>query len=88
LRRLVRARRWIVGGSVTLAGVLTAVFANAFPGKTVQSSAGSQGSSSSAPAPEQTPQGEAGEPAQEGPSVEQGEAGQPSAEAPVISGGS
>jgi hypothetical protein len=38
LRRLVLARRWIVTGSVTLAGVLAAVAANAFPGKTIKPS--------------------------------------------------
>jgi hypothetical protein len=38
LRKLVLARRWIVTGSVTLAGVLVAVAANAFPGKTIKSS--------------------------------------------------
>jgi hypothetical protein len=88
LQRLVHAKRWILGGSVTLAGVLTAVFANAFPGKTVQSSAGSQGSSSSPASPEQSPQGEAEQAAPEVPPVQQSETGQSSAEAPVISGGS
>jgi hypothetical protein len=87
LRRLVHAKRWILGGSMTLAGVLTAVFANAFPGKTVQSSAGSQGSSSSPTSPEQSPQEGAEQAAPEAP-VQQSEAGQSSAEAPVISGGS
>ena len=38
LRRLVLARRWIVTGSVTLAGVLAAVAASAFPGKTIKPS--------------------------------------------------
>jgi hypothetical protein len=87
LRRLVRAKRWIVGVSVTLVGVLTAVFANAFPGKTVQGSAGAQGSPNSSTTPEQAPQGEVEQPAPETPPVEQGEVGQ-SAEAPVVSGGS
>jgi outer membrane biosynthesis protein TonB len=38
LRRLVLAKRWLLAGSVTLTGVLTAVAANAFPGKTIKSS--------------------------------------------------
>jgi hypothetical protein len=87
LRRLARAKRWILGVSVTLVGVLTAIFANAFPGKTVQGSAGAQGSPSSPTTPEQAPQGQAEQPAVETPPVEQGEVGQ-AAEAPVISGGS
>jgi hypothetical protein len=36
LRRLVVLRRWIVAGSVALTGVLAAVAANAFPGKTIK----------------------------------------------------
>jgi hypothetical protein len=87
LRRLVHAKRWIIGASVTLAGLLTAVFANAFPGKTVQSSAGSQGSSSSPSSPEQSPQGEAEQSAAQAP-VQPSEAVQSNAEAPVVSGGS
>jgi hypothetical protein len=88
LRRLVHAKRWIVGGSVTLVGVLTAVFANAFPGKTVQSLAGSQGSSTSPASPEQSPPAGAEQAAPEAPPVQQSETGQSSAEAPVVSGGS
>jgi hypothetical protein len=37
LRRLVLTKRWLIAGSVTLTGVLTAVAANAFPGKTIKS---------------------------------------------------
>ncbi len=36
LRRLSRANRWVIAGSATLTGVLTAVAASAFPGKTLQ----------------------------------------------------
>src|ERR1039458_2496945 len=38
LRRLALTKRWLLAGSVTLTGVLTAVAANAFPGKTIKSS--------------------------------------------------
>ena len=38
LRRLARAKRWLLTGAFTLTGVLTAVAANAFPGKTISSS--------------------------------------------------
>ena len=40
LRRLARANRWLIAGSVTLTGVLTAVAANAFPGKTLKATGG------------------------------------------------
>jgi hypothetical protein len=36
LRRLRRVNRWLIAGSATLTGVLTAVAASAFPGKTVK----------------------------------------------------
>jgi hypothetical protein len=36
LRRLHRANRWLIAGSATLTGVLTAVAASAFPGKTLK----------------------------------------------------
>ena len=36
LRRLSRANRWLIAGSATLTGVLTAVAASAFPGKTLK----------------------------------------------------
>lgn len=36
LRRLSRANRWLVAGSVTLTGVFAEVAASAFPGKTVK----------------------------------------------------
>ena len=35
LHRLLLAKRWILAGSITLTGVLAAVAANAFPGKTI-----------------------------------------------------
>jgi outer membrane biosynthesis protein TonB len=81
LRRLVLAKRWLLAGSVTLTGVLTAVAANAFPGKTIKSSGAqaantghssktsthqTQSSSSSLKPPAQAPQSTtAQEPAQE-----------------------
>src|ERR1700736_898876 len=51
LKRLRRANRWLIAGSVVLTGVLADVAANAFAGKTIKSSAASKragaGSSSS-----------------------------------------
>jgi hypothetical protein len=86
LRRLVLAKRWIVAASVTLAGVLAAALANAFPGRTVQRASGAQESSSSAaPAEGSAQESQAGE---EAPQVEQPEAAGQAAEAPVVSGGS
>lgn len=41
LRRLSRANRWLIAGSVTLTGALTAVAANAFPGRTLKTTGGS-----------------------------------------------
>ena len=41
LRRLARANRWLIAGSVTLTGALTAVAANAFPGRTLKTTGGS-----------------------------------------------
>ena len=38
LRKLVLAKHWLLAGSVTLTGGLTAVVANAFPGRTIKSS--------------------------------------------------
>src|ERR1700687_677061 len=50
LRRLSRANRWLIAGSVVLTGVLSDVAANAFAGKTIKSSTaakrGASGSSS------------------------------------------
>lgn len=89
LRRLALAKRWILGGSVAVVGVLTAMFANAIPGKTLPGSSGAQrASSSSLTPPQQSPQAEAEQSSQEVPSVQQSEPGSSSAEAPVISGGS
>jgi hypothetical protein len=39
LRRLLLAKRWIVAASLALTGLLTALAANAFPGKTIKTSA-------------------------------------------------
>lgn len=36
LRRLRHANRWLIAGSAALTGVLTAVAASAFPGKTLK----------------------------------------------------
>lgn len=36
LRRLASSNRWLIGASAALAGVFTAVAANAFPGRTVK----------------------------------------------------
>ncbi len=41
LRRLARANRWLLAGSAALTGVLTAVAASAFPGKTLKTTDGS-----------------------------------------------
>jgi hypothetical protein len=71
LRRLSRANRWMVAGSVALTAVFSEVAASAFPGKTVKAtdaarsrshthaghgSSGSPGSSSSLQLPTQAPQ--------------------------------
>jgi type IV secretory pathway VirB10-like protein len=64
LRRLARVNRWLIAGSVALAGVLTEVAASAFPGKTFTSSqassrragGGARGSSGSLKPPAQAPQ--------------------------------
>ncbi len=52
LRKIAIVRRWLLAGSVTLTGVLAAVAANAFHGKTIKPSgtgATSQSSASEAP---------------------------------------
>lgn len=95
LRRLLRAKRWILALSVALTGALGGLAANAFPGKSIkghapgagaepgsQPASSTEGSSASLTPPEQAPQG--AESAES--SGEQG-AAQP-AEAPVLSGGS
>jgi hypothetical protein len=51
LRRLGRANRWLIAGSVTLTGVLAEVAAQAFPGKSVHSPATGAAASSSAHTP-------------------------------------
>src|ERR1700719_2884979 len=57
LRELRRLNRWLIAGSVVLAGVLADVAANAFPGKTIKASttkhkgtSGKSGGSSTKPA--------------------------------------
>lgn len=39
LRRLLRAKRWILAASLALTGALAGVVANAFPGKTIKTTA-------------------------------------------------
>jgi hypothetical protein len=56
LQRLSRANRWLIAGSVVLTGVLSDVAANAFAGKTIESSpAGKRGAGSSSPGYSTTP---------------------------------
>jgi outer membrane biosynthesis protein TonB len=58
LRKLVLAKRWLLAGSVTLTGGLTAILANAFPGRTIKSSdagAANVGHSSKASSKASTP---------------------------------
>jgi hypothetical protein len=102
LRRLKHARRWIAAGSVTLAGVLAAVAANAFPGKTVKPSgvtgeggsretstnAGGQPGESSESSGSVTPPEQAPQSGETAESAPVEEPGQAVPEAPVISGGS
>jgi len=98
LRRLLLAKRWILAGSVTLTGVLAAVAANAFPGKTITAPASKATSeqhtgeaSSSTESSGETSSDSVTPPAQ---APTSGEAGEPeqgssqSSETPVISGGS
>ncbi|HWX45788.1 MAG TPA: hypothetical protein VNY52_10765, partial [Solirubrobacteraceae bacterium] len=40
LRRLAHCNRWLIAASAALTGVLTAVAASAFPGKTLKTAAG------------------------------------------------
>ena len=77
LRRLRRANRWLIAGSATLTGVLTAVAASAFPGKTLKdiratahhdghrstrtAGASSSSSASTLKAPSRAPQSSSGE---------------------------
>jgi hypothetical protein len=101
LRRLSRAKRWLLAGTVTLTGVLTAVAASAFPGKSIKSTTGGKApqeaataSSASARAGEGAGTGEASNlqpPAQEPQASVPAEGGASSGaapEAPVVSGGS
>jgi hypothetical protein len=94
LGKLTLIRRWLIAGSVTLTGVLTAVAAHAFPGKTVTPSGGQvQNSGQSSEASASSSSGSAtqdseaslGAPAQ---TPEAAESQEPATEAPVVSGGS
>lgn len=94
LRRLLRAKRWILATSIALTGALGALAASAFPGKTIKpAGAGAQNtpssaeSSSEAGAASESPSGSLSPPEQAPQSPEQG-LSPPSAEAPVVSGGS
>jgi hypothetical protein len=102
LRKLILAKRWIVASSVTLTGVLAAVAANAFPGKTIKTASevkSERGADeASSPAEPSSGEGSSGSlaPPEEAPqsgAEPEGES-EPSAEAeqaaetPVISGGS
>lgn len=63
LRRLAQSRRWLLAGATALTGALTAVAANAFPGRTVKASSSHAGSAGAAPrtsAPSQGSGSEAG----------------------------
>lgn len=102
MRRLSRANRWLLAGSVALTAVFAEVAANAFPGKTIKTSSptgsrsrsgrsNSSGSSStvkSLQAPAQAPQESApATPAHESAPVKESAPAQ-EAPAPVVSGGS
>jgi hypothetical protein len=101
LRRLSRTKRWLLAGTATLTGVLTAVAASAFPGKSVKSA--TSGTTSQEVAASSTGSGRAGEgsgagegstlqaPAQEPQASVPAEGAASSGaapEAPVVSGGS
>jgi hypothetical protein len=92
LRRLSRAKRWLLAGTVALTGVLTAVAANAFPGKSVNGVASSTGSSQAAASSSES--GRAGEGSGSGESsalqapAQEPESSGAASEAPVVSGGS
>ncbi len=104
LRRLVLAKRWILAASVALTGLLAGLAANAFPGKTIKTSAsGSAGvrsageGSASADSSSESSSRSLSAPEQEPQAGEENEAGsangeqresQPAPEAPVVSGGS
>ncbi len=76
LRRLAKSNRWLIAGSAALAGVFTAVAANAFPGHTLKTGASSSrartGAGASEPPPKAPQSGaESGaEPGAETPSTE------------------
>jgi hypothetical protein len=89
LRRLARSNRWLLAGSTALAGMLTAVAANAFPGKAVKTtpagahvSATSQRSSSESAGTSTSSSGSLQQPAQAPQSSSAEES------SPVVSGGS
>jgi hypothetical protein len=103
LKRLSRANRWLIAGSVLLTGALSDVAANAFAGKTIKSSnAGKRGTGSSSSGssttpskplspPAQAPQASEPNPSpessQQAPSQEQ-QAPSQEASPPAVSGGS
>ena len=101
LRRLARAKRWLLAGTAALTGALAAVAASAFPGKSVNGAAGAAatqtggaGSVASGQAGEGSParqEAPLGAPAQEPQASAGGEssaAGGATPETPVVSGGS
>ena len=90
MRRLSRAKRWLLAGTVTLTGVLTAVAASAFPGKSVKSTT----STSSQAAASSGASGGAGEGSATGETstlqapAQEPESSGSASESPVVSGGS
>ena len=95
LRRLLLAKRWILAGSVTLTGILAAVAANAFPGKTIATPASKTTSeqrageaSSSTESSGESSSESVTPPAQAPTSGEVEQGSSQSSETPVISGGS
>ena len=101
LRRLARAKRWLLAGTAALTGVLAAVAAGAFPGKSVNGAAGattSQAGSAAAAAGGRAAEGSRASeeaPLQTPEQQPQGSAGGESSaagggtpETPVVSGGS
>lgn len=104
LRQLALTKRWLLAGSLSLTGMLTAVAAHAFPGKTVKPSSAQPTSVRHSGEPSTSHQHEHTQespsslksatkapesaPAQESAQAEQSEPVQPAPEAPVISGGS
>lgn len=98
LRRLLLAKRWILAVSLALTGALAGLAANAFPGKTITTSASGatsgQGAAGSSSSTEGSPSSltPAEQPPQAAEQSEQGSSTEPESqaavEAPVVSGGS